>query len=251
MADNINSEDKLIASRVEDAVISATERYATRFIGFLDEHGTAVAKRAAAGYGNVSFYGGYDAADRVFMCVYPEYAEITYDDYPFKAVTLTARPTAQLSHRDWLGSLMSLGIRRDAVGDILTDGSRAVIFLADGVVDYVLSQLQKVGGEGVKTAVGYTLPLPQSGGFLDIRLTVASNRLDCIVGALCSMSRSQAESVISSGLVSVDSAECLSTSKKVSAGNRVTVRGKGKFIIDSCDSSTRKGRLVLLARKYI
>ena len=251
MADNINSEDRLIISRVEDAIYSARDKYATRYIGFLDEHGVAVAKKAASDYCNVAFYGGYDSADRVYMCVYPEYAEITYQDYPFKAVTITARPTAQLSHRDWLGSLMSLGIRRDSVGDILTDGSRAVIFLADGIVDYVLGQLQKVGGEGVKIQLGYTPPLPQAGGFEQLRFTVASTRLDCVVGALCSYSRSKSEEVISSGLVAVDSAECLSVAKKVGAGSRITVRGKGKFIIDECDTLTRKGRTVLCVRKYI
>ena len=84
MADNINSEDRLIISRVEDAIYSARDKYATRFIGFLDEHGVAVAKKAASDYCNVAFYGGYDSADRVYMCVYPEYAEITYQDYPLK-----------------------------------------------------------------------------------------------------------------------------------------------------------------------
>ncbi len=251
MADNINGEDKLIVSRVEDGVASALQRYSTRFIGFLDGHGVSVAKKAAAGYGNVAFYGGYEGAERVYMCIYPEYEQITADDYPLQAVTATARPTAQLTHRDWLGSLMSLGIRRDAVGDILTDGSRGVIFLSSTVVDYVMTQLDKVGGEGVKLQKGYTSPLPVGGGFQEIRLTVASARLDCIVGALCSYSRSKAETVIASGLVTVDSAECLSTSKKVVGGSMITVRGKGKFIIDSCSEMTRKGRTVLLVRKYI
>ncbi len=251
MADNINSEDRLIISRVQDAVCSARDRYATRFIGFLDGHGTAVAKQAAAGYANVAFYGGHESAERVFMCIYPDYAEISADDYPFQAVTVTARPTAQLTHRDWLGSLMSLGIRRDSVGDILTDGSKGVIFLADGIVDYVVGQLQKVGGEGVKIQLGYTLPLPETNGFEELRFTVASTRLDCVVSALCSYSRSKAEEVICAGLVTVDSTECLSTTKKVSAGSRIAVRGKGKFIIDNCFFTTRKGRTVMCVRKYI
>ena len=251
MSDNINNDDKLLADRVKDAVQAAQNKYSVRYIGFLDEHGVSVALCAAHGWHSVALWGGYEDADRVLMCIYSDYAEVDKQDYPLRAITATARREAKLAHRDWLGSLMSLGIRRDAVGDILTDGSRAVIFLSSSITDYVLGQLEKVGGEGVKLSEGYSLPLPSGGSFEEIRCTVASARLDCVVGALCSTSRGNASETIESGLVAVDSAEVVSTSRKVAGGQRITIRGKGKFIIDSIDSVTRKGRIVLCARKYI
>ncbi len=251
MSDNINNDDKLLSDRVGDAVEAARSKYSIRYIGFLDEHGVSVATKATHGWCGVSLWGGYDEADRVLMAVYPDYVEVDKAEFPLRAITVTARKEAKLTHRDWLGSLMSLGIRRDAVGDILTDGTYAVIFLTDGVADYVLGQLDRVGGEGVKLCEGFTLPLPGSGGFEDIRCTVASARLDCVVGALCSVSRGNAAELIESGAVAIDSSECLATSRKVSDGQRISIRGKGKFIIDSTGDVTRKGRIVLCARKYI
>ena len=242
--------DRLLTARVADA-IAAAQDYSTRYIGFLDEHGASVVLSAARGYPYVRMFGGYGDAQRVFAAVYPEYCEPDDGDYPIAAVTVLSRRSAQLCHRDYLGSLMSLGITRESVGDILCEDGRAVVFLTAGVSDYVLGQLDKVGGEGVKVSRGFTPPLPQTGSFEEVRLTVSSARLDCIVGALCGKSRTASAELIESGAVSVNSVQCCSVSRKIQQNDKVAVRGNGKYRIDDLSNITRKGRTVLLASKYI
>ncbi len=246
----ILADDRLLVSRVGDA-ISAAAGYSTRFIGFLDSHSAAVVSDAARQYPYMRLYGGYEDAERVFAAFYAEFCEPEDCEYPIAAITVISRSSVTLSHRDYLGSLMSLGITRESVGDILCEAGRAVIFLASGIADYVIGQLDRVGGEGVKIERGYAAPLPQSGGFEEMRLTVASERLDCVVGALCSKSRSWASDAIESGIVAVNSIECSSVTRKLRAGDKLAVRGVGKFKIDDLSQTTRKGRLVLIAKKYI
>lgn len=246
----VSEEDRLLTARVSDAILAASA-YSTRFIGFLDSHSAAVVSDAARQYPYMRLYGGYEDAERVFAAFYAEFCEPENNDYPIVPVTVLSRNSVTLSHRDYLGSLMSLGITRESVGDILCEPGRAVVFLASGVADYVIGQLDRVGGEGVKIERGYTLPLPQMGGFEEIRLTVASERLDCAVSALCSKSRTFAAEAIESGIVAINSVACENVTRKLRAGDKLTVRGVGKFRIDDLSQVTRKGRLVLIAQKYI
>ncbi len=240
----------MLSARVRDAV-AAAEKYSTRFIGFLDSHSAAIVSDAVLQYPYFRFYGGYEDAERVFAAFYAEFCEVEKGDFPITAITVTSRKSATLSHRDYLGSLMSLGITRESVGDILCESGRAVIFLSSGISDYVISQLDRVGGEGVKIEKGFSLPLPQMSGFVEIRLTVASERLDCVVSALCNKSRSWAAEAIESGIVAINSVQCDSVTRKLRSGDKLAVRGIGKFRIDDLSQTTRKGRLVLVASKYI
>ncbi len=246
----IGADDRLLIARVQD-MITAARDYSTRYIGFLDSHSAAVVTDAAGHYPYMRLFGGYEDAERVFAAFYAEYCDPSDGDYPITAVTLISRNSVTLSHRDYLGSLMSLGITRESIGDILCEPGRAVVFLSNGVADYVIGQLGRVGGEGVKVERGFKLPLPQAGGFLEMRLTVASERLDCVIGALCSRSRSWTAEAVESGIVAVNAIQCDSLTRKVKVGDRIAVRGYGKFRIDDIGQATRKGRMVLIASKYI
>lgn len=245
--------DRLLIQRTVDAVRLAEFKGSPRFIGFLDGRGRKIVSFAAAkeGFSRLAFFGGYDGAERVFAGFFPDYAEPCESDFPVCAFTLCYRESASLSHRDFLGTLMSLGIKRESVGDILCGEGFAVIFLSGGVSDYIESQLEKVGGEGVTVLKGVTRGLPAAHGFSDISCTVASMRLDCVVAALCGVSRGKASELICDGLVTLDSFVRKKTDISVTAGSTVSVRGFGRFAVDGAGRTTKKGRTVLNARKYI
>ncbi len=254
MSPRTDSDEKLLISRVNDAVRLARDKYVPKFIGFLDEHAAAVSLQAVKG-AEVAyrFFGGYEDAQRVCLGVFHDETamDIEDDSWPITALTLRFRSAASLTHRDVLGSLMSLGITRESVGDILIDEGRAVIFVSDKVADYIRAELVKVGGEGVKIEEGCSLPLPVAYRLRDMTETVASMRLDAVVAALCSTSRTQATEWINLGLVSLNGLECDKVSALVRDCDALSVRGKGKFRINSSSDTTRKGRILLRAQKYI
>lgn len=243
-------ETSLFIARVRDTAEICMRTARPKFFGFISEEQAVLARKCLGSAGcEYSFFGGYDAAGRVMLGCFPEWDEAR--EFPISAVTFSYRKTDELKHRDFLGSLMALGISRESVGDILIENGRAVAFVTDEISDYIITQLFKIGRVGVTCKSGFTLPLPQSDALADFSDTVSSLRLDCVVSALGGFSRSAAAELIGSGLVTLNSEICEKTVKAVSEGDILNIRGKGKFIIGSLDSRTKKNRIIIKYQKYI
>jgi RNA-binding protein YlmH len=252
-----SQQDKLLAARIRDAFDGAAA-YREKFVGFLDPHEAVEAAlcakklRAGAQYEACSYamFGGHDGAERVFFGVFPPYTEVDFSAFPVVAITISWRFT-KLTHRDFLGALLALGIVRGKIGDIVVGDGNCTVFAEKTVATFIVQNLSKVGAAGVTTAVcsdGFCLPMAQ---FREISDTVASQRLDCVVAVLVGCSRSAAVDLISSGLVSVNFEPCCDNASSVDMDATVSIRGHGRFVIDRMGPQTRKGRLSFLARKYL
>lgn len=195
-------------------------------------------------------WGGYEDAERKLLGLFPEYMEPEESSFPLAAVTFRFREADKLSHRDLLGSFMALGVERDVIGDILVGKDKAVAFFREEMTRYFLDNITKVGRAGVKAVSGIDGDLPLEKSFRVIRGVTASARLDCLVALLCKTSREKAAGLITGGMVSRNHREILSGSSRVEEGDRITVRGSGKFIIDRLGPETAKGRLSVECRKY-
>ena len=249
---NKQPQDALLEARLLDAARRSAYG-GPRFVGFLDEREAALAQRALrkAGFENDMLWGGYDGAERVVVGLFPQDAAPDKALFPVVPVTAFFRACDVLTHRDFLGALMSAGIQRDTVGDLLVEEGRCVLFLRAEIADFVLAQTEKIGGVGVKLRVGAEEPLPQGMGFAAFSAVIASARLDCAVAAALSTSREKAAALIASGGVLLNHEEIVSVSAAVRDGDKLSVRGKGRFILDSVGPVTKKGRLALSGRKYI
>ena len=242
----------LLASRINDAIRICDTSATPKFVGFLRPEEVAEITTACRLQGcKYSFFGGYADAERVYFGAFPDWCDGGEEYFPISALTFTFRESEQLSHRNFLGTFMSLGITRETVGDILIEKGRAVAFFSSDIVGFVKNQITKISGAGVTVSEGFALPLPGMTGFSEFTDTVASARLDCVVASLICGSRSRACELIEQKLVLVNSVCCDRPVKTVKSGDTVTVRSKGKFIIDSIDGKTKKDRLILKAKKYI
>lgn len=243
---------KLLPSRVSDAIRLCDSTAFPKFIGFLTPEEAALAEAVARKQNaDYVFFGGYEAAERVFFGAFPDWCNSREEYFPIKPITFKYRESDRLSHRSFLGTFMSLGLARETVGDILVGQGRTVAFFSEDIADFVFSQIEKISNVGVRLEYGYKEPLPTMSGFEEMTDTVASGRLDCVVASLVRSSRGVASELIADGLVSVNSVCCQKTVKAVTSGDKITVRGKGKFIIDSIDTRSKKDRLILKAKKYI
>ena len=171
--------------------------------------------------------------------------------FPITPLTFTFRKSEHLTHRDFLGSLMSLGIKRETIGDILIEQGRAVAFVLNEVSDYISEQVKTVGRTGVSICKGFQLPLPQGDKLEAFSVTVPSLRLDAVVSAICNFSRNDSVLKIEQGFVSINSIVTQKITKTVTFGDVISVRGKGKFIIESGSDTTRKNRIILKYKKYV
>jgi RNA-binding protein YlmH len=243
-------ETQLLKAKIEDTAKLCVKNSAVRFLGFLSQEQAVFAadilKRQKVDF---EFFGGFDGAKRVMLGCFPE--GINKKSFPIVAVTFEFRKSENLSHRDFLGSLMALKISRESVGEILIGEGRAIAFVTKEVAPLVLEEINKIGRVGVKVTEGIIGELPKTETLAEFTATVASLRLDCVVAAICNYSRSAACEKIELGLVSVNSVETEKITKVVASGDIITVRGKGKFIIESLDDKTRKNRNILRYKKYI
>lgn len=239
-------------SKIEDAVRICNNSSSPKFVGFLSSEELAVAEAVAKKQnGRFCFFGGHDNAERRFFGAFPEWCDSFEELFPIKPLTFIYRKEDTLSHRNFLGSFMSLGIARETVGDILVGEGRTVAFFTEDIADYVKGQISKISNVGVSIEEGFEFPLPGMSGFLELTDTVASSRLDCVVASLAKCSRNTAAYLIESKMVSVNSVCCEKAVKTVNSGDKITVRGKGKFLIESVNTRSKKDRLILKAKKYI
>lgn len=146
---------------------------------------------------------------------------------------------------------MGLMIKREAIGDILVGEGLSVLFVTEPVAGVVLGELLKVGSCGVSCEQGLPDELPSAHQYRSIGGTVSSLRLDCVVALLTNLSREKASQLIRSGLVSKNAQPMDSISKEVAEGDKLSIRGYGKFLVGSAGTVTKKGRIHLECKKYI
>lgn len=247
-----NSDKDIIAARIADAVKICEQKDSPRFVGFLNPAEAAIAVNTANRlHANYMMFAGFDDGERICFGAFPKFCEPSKEMFPISAISFTFRESDKLSHRDFLGAFMGLGIERDTIGDILVGTGKAVAFVHKSIAKYILTQINKIGSAGVKVFEGSNNDLPQGGGFVSLSDTVASVRLDSVIASLVKCSRSAAVELIESGLVAVNGVSQEKITFGVSENDRISVRGKGKFIIDDTSDVSKKGRTILKYRKYL
>ncbi len=244
-------EAELLPARVRDCVSGCERSQVPRFLGFLNETEVSVAINTLKSLGAVKyeFFGGYDGAERLMLGIFPEWCETP--QFPIEPLSFCFRKQDSLAHRDFLGALMALGISRESVGDILIEDGRAVVFLARDILGFVESQMDKIGRVGVTITKGFSPPLPNASRLESFTVTVASNRLDCVVGALAGVSRGGAADMLEAKTVFLNAVCVEKPTRAVCSGDKISIRGKGRFQIESIEEKTKKGRTLLKYNKYV
>ena len=241
--------DKLIFARIKDAIRLTELKNIPSFLGFLNNLEFSICKSYLDKEKiKFSYFGGYDEAERVYIAILPDWVEKA--DYPFVCLKFSYKSIYELSHRDFLGALMSLGIERNKIGDIIVKNGESFVFISESLMSFCLDNITKVGTVGVEISICED-EIVIDRKFDIIHKTIASNRADCVVGAICNFSREKAKEYILSGNLVVNHIVCENVTKQINKDDVLTIRKKGKFIVCEIDENTKKGRLKLTVKKYI
>lgn len=248
----LSDEDRLFINRIFDLTRYAKEKYTPRFSHFLDQRQRFLAENALLSdrVDNFIFFGGYEAAQRVMLGVFPEYSEPDSSEFPILPVTFTYRREDRLSHRDFLGSLMALNIKRDTVGDIIVSEGKSCVFLDKKMHYTVINEITKIGRVGVKISDGFDESVAYEQTFTQIKGTVSNVRLDCIISLALGLSREKASELIKNTGVSIDYRLVTSPSTQLDEGKIFSIRGYGKYKFDRICGFTRKNRVTVVINKY-
>lgn len=237
-----SDKDELFYSKLDDAADLCYTRQKPYFFPFLSERRQALAEKYLRSicFENFSFFGGYDYSERkmLAMCY-----DDTKPDFPVSALEFHYRSCDKLTHRDFLGVLMSLGIERETVGDILIEDGRTIAFVKSELKDYIVSQISKIGNVGVKICDADLSKLPKGRGTEELSLVVSSLRLDNIVAGVTGLSREKTKSLILTGNVSLNYIQTMNISQPTFVGDVLIIRGKGKYILNAVMGETKKGRI--------
>ena len=222
--------------------VTASKHFYPDFSKFLDMRAQQLVKNIKAEGCVYSAFGGYEEAERKVMGCFPEGYEPLNELFPVCCIKITPSESEGLTHRDYLGSLTGLGLNRDFIGDIVVGESCAYVFCAESVKDFIILNLKKTGGVSAVAEECFSPVLPER-SFKRKSVTIASERLDCVLSAVIGTSRGKTEEVIKSGRVTVNYTEALMPALRLKAADVVSVRGFGKFIYLGNGGTTKKGRL--------
>lgn len=156
----------------------------------------------------------------------------------------------ELTHRDYLGSLMGLGIKREKTGDIRLDGSGAYVLVKEEVSSYIQEQLTSVGSCIVRVEETDRSRFPKAAAGIVFTVSLPSYRMDAVVSHGFSTGRTQAEKWISQGLVQRNGEPVTAPDKTASIGDRITVRGQGRLVLREEKALSRSGRLLVVMERF-
>lgn len=249
---NLSDEDAILVRRICDIARRAEDKYFPCFSHFLDSRQQSLAKEVLMSLccDNFAFFGGYEGASRVKLGVFPDYEQSDEEKFSISSFTFTYRDEDKLTHRDLLGSLMSLNIKRDTIGDIIVGEGKSVVYADENVSYLILHDIKKIGRTGVKVHEGSDGSVIPVQTFTEISGTVSQLRLDCIVSLAVGLSREKASALIKNTGVNIDYRLVNSPSYQLSEGQTFSVRGYGKYTFVKICGFTRKNRVTVIIKKF-
>ena len=189
--------------------------------------------------------GGYEKSERKVVFIYPFYMNYEDIEETLRFIQIEGNFKFKLiSHKDYLGSLLNLGIKREKVGDIIIHENFCQVIVSNDICDFILMNLEKVARNNVKLKeisreeIIYNPP-----NFKEISFTVSSSRLDCIISGLYNISRQESSKLINAEKVQVNYEKVTSCSKEIKSGSLISVRGKGRSKIINIGELTKKGKI--------
>lgn len=267
---HLSKDEQILYDHFEDMYDIAYNRGAPIYSDFTGLNGVELAYMLLDSKGidknlydkRLCIYGGYDGAIYQMLCFLPDvdYIDIKKSDFPISCVKISPvnkKFCDKLTHRDFLGAVMNLGIKRDQVGDIVvkeldsySKAYEAYIFCKSNK-EKLISSITRIKHTTVKSEIISEADIQFEQKFKDISGSVASLRLDSIISVACRTSRSQCLNLIRAGSVYINGRCCTENAKEIKNNDIITVRGVGKFLIETSEVTTKKGRFHILAKQYI
>ena len=198
-------------------------------------------------------YGGYDLSERQMAVFLPDALYYDYE-YPIQIIEVTPsskRFAEDLTHRDYLGALMNLGIERSKVGDIIVEDQKGLIFVKEELAEYIADNLTVVRHTNVNTSIGKGVKVDYEPRFEELKGTVSSIRLDSVLALAYPLSRSKITAQIEAGKVFVNGKLITSNGYRLKDNDIISVRKMGRIAYDGILSETKKGRYLISVRKYM
>ncbi len=201
---------------------------------------------------SMGLYGGFEEAERRMAVILPEWDSIEPKEYPIEMLKMTDKGWGgALSHRDYLGALLGIGIKREKIGDLVVGEGFCLAAIHRDIAGFVETNMERAGRNSVTVEKVDANALELKPEFREMRITVTSPRLDGVIGPVFGLSRAKSAKLIAAGKVKVNWEVCTRTDTALQEGDIVSAGGKGKFKVREIAGVTKKGRTIVVTDKYI
>ncbi|MBF7083180.1 photosystem II S4 domain protein [Desulfallas sp. Bu1-1] len=247
-------EDREILARVLDLAEMVQKTHRPQATGFYDPYRCGLVARIVESVPGLAAMvdGGYPAAERSRVLIYPDYLQHAGVDTGLAFIEIRGNFRFHpATHRDYLGALLGLGLRRDKLGDILVGENGAQVIVAREVAGYIVGGLGAVGRVSVTVReIAREELAPPEQVYREIRATVQSMRLDAVAAHGFGLSRSKMAGEIAAGKIFLNWRPRLDPSAAVKTGDMISARGRGRVEVVETGGQTKKGRITVVLRRY-
>ena len=245
--------DRLLGGRVLDLAAKAYEENQPQATGFLDPRERDVAEailRAVHGV-RVLAAGGYPGAERRRLVIYPDYFPEEAVEVPLAAVEVSGPGVAELRHGDVLGAILGTGVARDQVGDLVLAGDRWQALITPAVVEFLCTHWRRAGRVEVQVRpIDPEQVEAPAARVKEVRATVASPRLDAVASVGFGTSRTRMARDIRAERVKLNWKVVTDPAAPVREGDVISVRGRGRAVVERLSGVTRKGRTGITLKRF-
>ena len=252
------TEDKLLTAVLDDRAAECEDSYVITNTNFLDIYRQSTAieylRRKKIRY---ILYGGFNDSERKIAVFLPDYAEDeSYlkenpDASPIAVLVIKKDSFSSLTHRDYLGAIMGLGVKREMLGDIAVTDNGCAVAVMKSVAKYIADNLTSVGRGTVQVSISDDFSAYDKEDKYEIkRCYVSSMRVDSVVSAAFSLSRGASAEKIRRGEVFLNGTEVTKPDMHVPFSSKLVIHGKGKVIVHEDEGITKKGRQAFTVKVY-
>lgn len=253
---HFHPDERPFAVKTADWLDRIVQRHEVKRTDFLDPRQAHIVETLVRRRGDINalWHGGYEQAERKRAVLTPEYMTPDPDEAGIGLIAISSDDDriADLDHGDYLGALLGLGLKRDKLGDLHVTREGCQCLIAEELLDFVSLHLHQVHRVHVSTSI---VPLhelvPVVPKLETMQFTVASLRLDGIVADVWRLSRAKAVVPIKAGRCRVNWKTTEDPSCPLRAGDTVSLKGFGRFVVNAVEGETKKGRLRLNIAKYV
>lgn len=247
-------DQRLLVNKILDIVEYCKKNFTYKATSFLDPMQQKIAEDLLDCESDIEYQleGGIENSERKLCIIYHEDIDLEQLEamYEILEISWYSKGSKKPTHRDFLGSLMGSGIKRETIGDILLQDEMAYVVCTKEISDYILYNIDKVGSVPVKLKIAENINVTEENEKV-LNVTVASLRLDSIISAGFRISRTKAAELIKSGKVRINWEEKELTSKTIKQGDVISIRGKGRIVLDEVTGNTKKDRTKITIKKYV
>lgn len=251
---HLGEEDRALIGHLLDLGARSLGTQSPVHADFLDPHQREIASRELAVLTGLRclYYGGFRRAERQRLILTPDFLLVEAIDPRLGFLEIKPADASDLTHQDYLGAVLSLGVKREKIGDLIVLADRCQMVAVQETATYLLANLARIG----RTKAAAILIEPEQlqvppEQIKEIKTTVASPRLDAVASDGFGTSRTRMVREIKAGRVRVNWQPSLNPDRQLQEGDVISIRGRGRVIVAAVTGETKKGRMGLLLKRLI